>query len=81
MNPNEGFNKITVYNLSLHQSVQSNSKTQAHLHFQYCCKPINPTKPFPEKISEHLFVYACEKWREEKLAGLASERLAHLFQL
>lgn len=26
MNPNEGFNKITVYNLCLHQSVQFNSK-------------------------------------------------------
>lgn len=25
MNPNEGFNKITLYNLSLHQSVESHS--------------------------------------------------------
>ena len=39
--------------------MQSNSKTQAHLHFQYCCKPINPTKPFPENKWAHVCVCVC----------------------
>lgn len=79
MNPNEGFNKITLYNLSLHQSVESHSYQTNCVHK---LDEINiRSKPVCVLALSADGGGVVGWYRPPKLARLNRERLGHLFQM